>query len=38
MLLIAAPMIGLYLGGAYFAGRWEARATERRIVAGVGVG
>ncbi len=38
MLLIAAPMIGLYLGGAYFAGRWEARATERRTVAGVGVG
>ncbi len=38
MLLIAAPMIGLYLGGAYFAGRWEARATERRRVAGVGVG
>ena len=23
MLLIALPMIGLYLGGAYFAGRWE---------------
>ena len=38
MLLIAAPMIGLYLGGAYFAGRWEARATGRRRVAGVGVG
>lgn len=32
MLMIAAPMIGLYLGGAYFAGRWEAgrpRAPER---------
>ena len=25
MLLIATPMIGLYLGGAYFAGRWESR-------------
>ncbi|HYA54647.1 MAG TPA: twin-arginine translocase subunit TatC [Thermoplasmata archaeon] len=23
MLLIATPMVGLYLGGAYFAGRWE---------------
>jgi len=23
MLMIALPMIGLYLGGAYFAGRWE---------------
>ena len=23
MLLIATPMIGLYLGGAFFAGRWE---------------
>ena len=25
MTLIALPMIGLYLGGAYFAARWEAR-------------
>ena len=25
MLLIATPMIGLYLGGAYFAKRWERR-------------
>jgi sec-independent protein translocase protein TatC len=25
MLLIATPMVGLYLGGAYFAQRWEAR-------------
>jgi sec-independent protein translocase protein TatC len=25
MLLIATPMIGLYLGGAYFARRWEAK-------------
>jgi Sec-independent protein secretion pathway component TatC len=25
MLLIATPMVGLYLGGAYFAGRWESR-------------
>jgi sec-independent protein translocase protein TatC len=29
MLLVATPMIGLYLGGAYFAGRWE-RASDRR--------
>jgi sec-independent protein translocase protein TatC len=39
MLLIATPMIGLYFGGAYFAGRWE-RAGERRspprLAAGVG--
>ena len=26
MLLIALPMVALYLGGAYFAGRWERRA------------
>ncbi|HYA58496.1 MAG TPA: twin-arginine translocase subunit TatC [Thermoplasmata archaeon] len=25
MLLIASPMVGLYLGGAYFATRWEAQ-------------
>ena len=25
MMLIATPMVGLYLGGAYFAGRWERR-------------
>ncbi len=30
MLLVATPMIGLYLGGAYFAGRWERHSTERR--------
>ena len=30
MLLIATPMIGLYLGGAYFAGRWESREADRR--------
>jgi len=30
MLLVAAPMIGLYLGGAYFAGRWERSAEKRR--------
>jgi sec-independent protein translocase protein TatC len=29
MLLIALPMIALYLGGAWFAGRWERRLTER---------
>ena len=27
MLLIAAPMIALYLGGAFFASRWERRST-----------
>jgi sec-independent protein translocase protein TatC len=30
MLLVAAPMIGLYLGGAYFAGRWERRTEDVR--------
>lgn len=30
MLLIALPMIGLYLGGAWFAGRWERRSNDRR--------
>ncbi len=30
MLLIAMPMIGLYLGGAYFAGRWESQRGEER--------
>jgi sec-independent protein translocase protein TatC len=29
MLLVATPMIGLYLGGAYFAGRWERTAEKR---------
>jgi sec-independent protein translocase protein TatC len=29
MLLIATPMIGLYFGGAYFAGRWERRTESR---------
>lgn len=29
MLLIALPMIGLYLGGAYFASRWERRRSSR---------
>lgn len=33
MLLIAIPMIGLYLGGAYFAGRWERHRTPRPILA-----
>jgi sec-independent protein translocase protein TatC len=39
MCLIAAPMVALYLGGAFFAGRWEARETGRRrspAIAGVG--
>ncbi len=30
MLFIATPMIALYLGGAYFAGRWESQDAERR--------
>ena len=30
MVLIAAPMVALYLGGAFFAGRWEAREAHRR--------
>ena len=39
MLLIAAPMIGLYLGGAYFAGRWESREAEgRHPIAALGAG
>ncbi len=29
MCLIALPMFGLYLGGAYFATRWEARRDAR---------
>ena len=40
MLLIAIPMMGLYFGGAYFAGRWERQRAEPRqrppAVAGVG--
>jgi sec-independent protein translocase protein TatC len=39
MLLIATPMIGLYFGGAYFAGRWERRSAPRRVppaIAGAG--
>ncbi|MGD0250386.1 MAG: twin-arginine translocase subunit TatC [Thermoplasmata archaeon] len=39
MLLIATPMIGLYLGGAYFACRWESRDAQRRRPSGaVGAG
>ncbi|HXY47005.1 MAG TPA: twin-arginine translocase subunit TatC [Thermoplasmata archaeon] len=39
MCLIAAPMIGLYFGGAYFASRWEKRdARHRRTIAVAGVG
>jgi len=40
MLLIATPMIGLYLGGAYFATRWEARrdASQDRPRGAVGAG
>lgn len=30
MLLIATPMVGLYLGGAYFAGRWETKKDGGR--------
>ena len=29
MLLIATPMIALYFGGAFFAGRWERRSPAR---------
>lgn len=29
MLLVAAPMIALYFGGAYFASRWERRREPR---------
>jgi len=40
MLLIATPMIALYFGGAFFAGRWERRSAEPpeppRAVAGPG--
>ena len=35
MLLIAAPMIGLYLGGAYFAGRWERQRNRPLLAQGV---
>ncbi len=39
MLLIAAPMIGLYFGGAYFARRWEAKREDPRSpISAVGVG
>ena len=39
MLLIATPMIALYLGGAYFAGRWERTGDDRqRPVLGTGAG
>jgi len=34
MLLIATPMIGLYLGGAYFASRWERLHGRAVAVAG----
>ena len=30
MMLIATPMIGLYMGGAYFAARWESRRDPTR--------
>ncbi len=40
MLIIAAPMIGLYFGGAFFATRWESHRasppTPPRLVAGAG--
>jgi len=40
MMLIATPMIGLYLGGAYFARRWERRrdGTAERPRGAVGAG
>ncbi|HZY70369.1 MAG TPA: twin-arginine translocase subunit TatC [Thermoplasmata archaeon] len=34
MLLVAAPMVGLYLGGAWWAGRWERRRDVARAAAG----
>lgn len=40
MLMIAAPMIGLYFGGAYFASRWERRLvappSPPRVATGAG--
>jgi|SRR5271170_2178390 len=40
MLIIATPMVALYFGGTYFAGRWEARrappAPPPRAAAGAG--
>jgi len=39
MLLIALPMFALYLGGAYFASRWEHRKdARRRLAAAPGAG
>ena len=39
MLLIAIPMIGLYLGGTYFAARWERQSgAQRSAPALTGVG
>jgi Sec-independent protein secretion pathway component TatC len=38
MLLIALPMIALYLAGVAFATRWESRATGRRGPTAVAVG
>ncbi|MCI4340709.1 MAG: twin-arginine translocase subunit TatC, partial [Thermoplasmata archaeon] len=34
MLLVASPMIGLYLGGAWFAQRWETQRHRRPLAAG----
>jgi sec-independent protein translocase protein TatC len=36
MLLVAAPMIALYFGGVYFAGRWEQRGAPPAPIAAVG--
>lgn len=38
MLLIAVPMMGLYLAGVAFATRWESRSTGRRGAAAVAAG
>lgn len=38
MLMIATPMIALYLGGAYFASRWETRSAARRPPGALGTG
>jgi sec-independent protein translocase protein TatC len=34
MLLVALPMVGLYLGGAWFAQRWEVRQSRSATVGG----
>ncbi len=38
MCLIALPMFGLYVGGAYFATRWESRRERREAPPGAALG